>query len=156
MGYISINPAIEIHRSRSGPLVIFRSVPQPQRPPPAGRRRPRRAVSGIPSPQPHNLIDAPLPPSQPHTRTHTLLKKIPPAPTAVSSSQSHSVSIRAARAAVMAAASLLEATRFLSTPHPRSRSRPLPFPPGSGLHPHLLRTPRLSTLRVHLVTAEGY
>ncbi|XP_008681532.1 uncharacterized isoform X1 [Zea mays] len=50
----------------------------------------------------------------------------------------------------MAAASLLEATRFLSTPHPRSRSRPLPFPPGSGLHPHLLRTPRLSTLRVHL------
>ncbi|ONM10262.1 hypothetical protein ZEAMMB73_Zm00001d034441 [Zea mays] len=50
----------------------------------------------------------------------------------------------------MAAASLLEATRFLSTPHPSSRSRPLPYPPGSGLHPHLLRTPRLSTLRVHL------
>jgi hypothetical protein len=111
----------------------------------AGRRRPRRAVSGIPSPQPHNLIDPPLPPSQPHTRTHTLLKKSLPLPPPSPPPPSHSVSIRAARAA-----SLLEATRFLSTPHPRSRSRPLPFPPGSGLHPHLLRTPRLSTLRAHL------
>ncbi|XP_066326230.1 FLUCTUATING-LIGHT-ACCLIMATION protein 1, chloroplastic-like [Miscanthus floridulus] len=45
----------------------------------------------------------------------------------------------------MAAASLLEATRLLSTPRPR------PLPPRRGLHPHLLRTPpRVSSLRAHL------
>jgi len=45
----------------------------------------------------------------------------------------------------MAAASLLEATRLLSTPRPR------PLPPRRGLHPHLLRTPpRVSALRAHL------
>jgi hypothetical protein len=32
------------------------------------------AVSGIPSPRPHNLIDPPLPPSQPHTHTHSSQK----------------------------------------------------------------------------------
>jgi len=47
----------------------------------------------------------------------------------------------------MAAASLVEATRLLSTPRPR----PLPLPPRRGLHPHLLRTPpRVSALRAHL------
>ncbi|PWZ56690.1 hypothetical protein Zm00014a_027248 [Zea mays] len=40
----------------------------------------------------------------------------------------------------MATASLLEATRLLSTPRPPRRS----------LHTHLLRTPRLSALRAHL------
>ncbi|WVZ60173.1 hypothetical protein U9M48_010226 [Paspalum notatum var. saurae] len=43
----------------------------------------------------------------------------------------------------MAAASLLEATRLLSSPLPRSR--PLPLPPRCGLH--LLSTPRLPALR---------
>ncbi|TVU45562.1 hypothetical protein EJB05_05051, partial [Eragrostis curvula] len=45
----------------------------------------------------------------------------------------------------MAAASLLEATRLLSSPLPR----PSPLPPSRGLRP-LLRPPRLPVLRAHL------